>query len=66
MIVECPCGLVVKCKWISFYQLQYSIVTSLVFKTTILYIRVDGTITVYYYKPILLCTKSIFVLFMSG
>ena len=22
-VVECPCGLVVKCKYISLYQLQY-------------------------------------------
>ena len=30
--------------------------------------RVDGTITtaVYYYKPILLCSENVFVLFLSG
>ena len=28
--------------------------------------RADGTITVYYYKPISLHTKNVFVLFLSG
>ena len=64
-VVECPCGLVVKLN--VFLFTNYNIVTLLVFKTISLYcIKVDGTTTVYCYKPILLCTKNVFVLFLSG
>ena len=64
-VVKCPCGLVVKCKCIPLYQLQYrNIACVLDYKPLLNEGRC--TITVYYYKSIILCTKNIFVFLLSG
>ena len=48
VVVECPCGFVVKCKCIYLYQLQYcNIACVLDYRALSLYcIKVDGTVTV--------------------
>ena len=57
-VVECICGLAVKCNCISLYQLQhYNIVCLLDYKPLLYkgrWLNVDS------YKPILLCTKALF------
>ena len=63
-VVECPCGLL-KCKYISLNQLQYCNIACVLDCKPLLY---KGR---WHYYCILLCTyfictKSVFVLFLSG
>ena len=47
IIVECPCGLVVKCKCTSLLPNYNNIVTLLLFETTNLYcVKVNGTVII--------------------
>ena len=57
-IVECPCGLAVKCKCISLHQLQYCNIACVLDYNPFLYNGRCTIITVYYYKPIFYHERS--------